>query len=254
MHTESFAALIPRKWNFTPNPKQTRPHISLHYLNELFEYKKSYQVDIQCTLPCVFRKSYLLIQENKKKSELCESLCLPGGHSRGISGSAQLKEVCHLAREVSFRDFSPDHKYSTHRANTQLTLCNPIFITNPFPPCQVGGLSILPSHIKFPLSPRSQLLSNHRSCALLISISCRFHFPRQRQREIKRRWVRGGTNTLTHHPWGGVTTYYHLQPCCTDKRKDSAHELVHTLFHNNSAPTSGWRKYKLSAGWCFTKF
>lgn len=29
VHTESFAALIPRKWNFTPKPKQTRPHISL---------------------------------------------------------------------------------------------------------------------------------------------------------------------------------------------------------------------------------
>lgn len=50
VHTESFAALIPRKWNSTPNPKQTRPHISLHRLNELIEYKNSYRADIQCTL------------------------------------------------------------------------------------------------------------------------------------------------------------------------------------------------------------
>lgn len=94
VHTESFAALIPRKWNFTPNPKQTRPHISLHYLNELFEYKKSYQVDIQCTLPCVFRKSYLLIQENKKKSELCESV------SAGRSQQGHLR-ICTVERSLS---------------------------------------------------------------------------------------------------------------------------------------------------------
>lgn len=52
VHTESFAALMPRKWNFTPKPKQTRPHISAHPINELIEYKRSY--DIQGSLPCVF--------------------------------------------------------------------------------------------------------------------------------------------------------------------------------------------------------
>lgn len=41
VHTESFAALIPRKWNFTPNPKQTRPHISLDYLNRPIECQPS---------------------------------------------------------------------------------------------------------------------------------------------------------------------------------------------------------------------
>lgn len=40
VHTESFAALMSRKWNFTPKPKQTKPRISLHYLNERTEHKK----------------------------------------------------------------------------------------------------------------------------------------------------------------------------------------------------------------------
>ena len=150
-------------------------------------------------------------------------------HSWGSSGSPRLKKVSHLAREIRSAQ-SKSSTLITHvqhsAAHSQWTLCNPIFITSPFPPCQVG-LSILPSRIKFPLSPRSQLLSDHRSCALLISISCRFHFPRQRVREIKRRWVRRGTNALTQHH-RGVAIYYYLRPCCTDRRKDSAHELVHT--------------------------
>lgn len=93
VHTESFAALIARKWNFTPDPKQTRPHISLHYLNELIEYKKSYQVDIQCTLLCVFRRSNLLVHEkDHHKTALCESFCQLTSHSWGSSGSTQLKK------------------------------------------------------------------------------------------------------------------------------------------------------------------
>lgn len=54
---------------------------------------------------------------------------------------------------------------------------------NSIQPYQVSTLTQVPA----PLRPQ----------ILLISISCRFHFPRQRQREIKRRWVRGGTNNLT---------------------------------------------------------
>lgn len=47
--------------------------------------------------------------------------------------------------------------------------------------------------------------------------------------------MRGGTNTLTHHR--GVTTYYHLQPHCTDTRADfiqlqshTEHTLVHSMY------------------------
>lgn len=116
-------------------------------------------------------------------------------------------------------------QYSTQRPNAQWTICKPIFITNPFSPCQVGGLSILPSDIRFPLSPRSQLISDHRSCALLISISCRFHFPRWRQRENKRWWSQGGTNTLSHHHWG------YLLPSPSKTQFLFSHKLVHTVSH-----------------------
>lgn len=117
-------------------------------------------------------------------------------------------------------------------------------------------LSVLPCHIRFPLSPRSQLLSDHRSCALLISISCRFHFPRQRQRENERRWVRGGTNTLTHHR--GVTSCHHLQPGRTDKKGafctlTGTHTSFFSHMHTALArtPTPGECKYKITAGWYF---
>lgn len=91
VHTESFAALIPRKWNFTPSPKQTRPHISLHYLNVLIEYKKPYQVDM--------RKSKIH-ECNHEKTALCKLFCLLTSHSWGSSGSTQLKKVSHLTREI----------------------------------------------------------------------------------------------------------------------------------------------------------
>ncbi len=160
-----------------------------------------------------------------------------------------VKKKKSLTEHVKLKKFNPDHAHTVHhtRANTHWTLCNLIFLTNSFPPCQVGGLSILPNHIRFPLSPRSQLLSDRRSCALLISISCRFHFPRQRQRENKRRWVRGGTNTLTHHC--GVTTYYHLQPCCTEKKW---HTLCFTHMQAPMYRPTTWQcKCRLTAGWCF---
>lgn len=103
VHTESFAALIPRKWNFTPNPKQTKPHISLHYLNELIEYKKVLLSGYLqwCTLLCVFRKSNLLIhKKNHQKTALCELFCLLRSHSWGSLGSTHLQKVSHFAREI----------------------------------------------------------------------------------------------------------------------------------------------------------
>lgn len=155
---------------------------------------------------------------------LCLLFCQQRSHSQCSSASTVKKgftlNMQNQIRPVEMFNPAPvcTAMYST--AHTARTLCNPIFTTNPFPPCQAGGLSILPSHIKLPLSPRSQLLSNHRSCALLISISCRFHFPTQRQRENKMRWVRGGTNTLTHR---GVSSHSHLQPCCTEQKEYFAH-------------------------------
>lgn len=98
VHTESFAALIPRKWNFTPNPKQTRPHISSHYLNELIEYRKSYQVDIQCTVS-LGSLIYWSVRQNSRK--LCEWLCLRRSHSRCIQRSQHMKQVSHLTLRQS---------------------------------------------------------------------------------------------------------------------------------------------------------
>lgn len=199
VHTESFAALIPRKWNFTPNPKQTRPHISSHYLNELIEYKKSYQVDIQCTVSL----GSLIYWSVRQKQQKTLWVIVSAEESQPGHSKVRAHETSLTPEITSVKKFNPNHTHS---------LRNPFFFlkTTPFPPCQVGGLSILPRRIKFPLSPGSRLLSDHRSSALLISISCRFHFHRQRQREIERRRLRGGTNTLTHHH--GVSADCHLQP------------------------------------------
>ena len=93
VHTESFAALIPRKWNFTPNPKQTRPHISSHYLNELIEFKRSYQVDIQCRV-LLGSLIYWSMRQNTRK--LCERLRLLRSHGRGSRWSQHMKQVSHL--------------------------------------------------------------------------------------------------------------------------------------------------------------
>lgn len=147
------------------DPKQARTNISLHYSNVPTEYKMYHRPLNACRC--------LLIHQ---RIALCLLFCQQRSHSQCSSASTVKKgftlNMQNQIRPVEMFNPAPvcTAMYST--AHTARTLCNPIFTTNPFPPCQAGGLSILPSHIKLPLSPRSQLLSNHRSCALLISISC----------------------------------------------------------------------------------
>lgn len=63
--TQSFAALIPRKWNFTPKPKQTRPHI---FFTRLQWAQSEQKVPISSAHSNnVFKKSKLLIRQEKKK-------------------------------------------------------------------------------------------------------------------------------------------------------------------------------------------
>lgn len=65
--TQSFAALIPRKWNFTPKPKQTRPHI---FFTRLQWAQSEQKVPISSAHSnIVFKKSKLLIR-HKKKSQI----------------------------------------------------------------------------------------------------------------------------------------------------------------------------------------
>lgn len=125
VQTESFAALIPRKWNFTLNPKQTRPHISLHYLNELIEYRKPYQVDIQCTLLCIFENSDLLIHEKKhQKTALCELFCLLSSQSwwqLRIHTDGEKKS--HFAREIrSAQSKKVDHAWTVQHTKGKHTV------------------------------------------------------------------------------------------------------------------------------------
>lgn len=105
------------------------------------------------------------------------------------------KKVSHLARDIrsaqSHTYSTAQHTYGHHTVNIMqsyiynqpLSTLSSRRTVNSIQPYQVSTLTQVPA----PLRPQ----------ILLISISCRFHFPRQRQREIKRRWVRGGTNNLT---------------------------------------------------------
>lgn len=120
VHTESFAALIPRKWNFTPNPKQTRPHISSHYLNELIEYKKSYQVDIQCTVSL----GSLIYWSVRQKQQKTLWVIVSAEESQPGHSKVRAHETSLTPEITSVKKFNPNHTHS---------LRNPIFLkTNPF--------------------------------------------------------------------------------------------------------------------------
>lgn len=115
------------------------------------------------------------------------------------------------------KKFNPDHACTVR--HTQGTLCSPIFITNSF--SSLSSRKTVNSIQPYRVSTLTQVPAPLRPQILLISISRRFHFPRQRQRQIKTQWVRGGTNNLTVGLPLTITSY-------------SAALIKETILHMNS--------------------
>lgn len=212
VHRKSFAALIPRKWNFTPNPEQTRLRISLHYLNvnRALWIEHSLPLDTQITSLWLYTNSNLLIQEaNRKKNQFfiwfliqLRSSSWDRERQTGRERDSWIHEVAqshceHTKIQRCRRRYVPYSHWQHKGANLQPDYATLFLRPIPFHPFKQKDCQFSPAISRFHSQvsvPCSSIHPPQILCAININ-NRRFHFPGQRRTEGEK--VRGTRESST---------------------------------------------------------